>query len=77
MSRGLEKVFDKLFRKLVFQLEKKQNHVQRNLLSLMIKTIKNFLGPEKFKDSVLEKKNLVGITNGLAWTQVGGDILNI
>jgi ATP-dependent Lon protease len=41
------------------------------------KTIKNFLGPEKFKDSVLEKKNLVGITNGLAWTQVGGDILNI
>ena len=41
------------------------------------KTIVNFLGPEKFKESVLEKKNLVGITNGLAWTQVGGDILNI
>ena len=34
--RGLEKVFDKLFRKLVFQLEK-INQGQKNHLFLMIK----------------------------------------
>ena len=74
--RGLEKVFDKLFRKLVFQLEKTKSRSKKPFI-FDDKTLKKFLGPEKFKDSVLEKKNLVGITNGLAWTQVGGDILNI
>jgi ATP-dependent Lon protease len=74
--RGLEKVFDKLFRKLVFQLEKTKSRSKKPFV-FDEKTLKKFLGPEKFKDSVLEKKNLVGITNGLAWTQVGGDILNI
>ena len=74
--RGLEKVFDKLFRKLVFQLEKIKSRSKKPFI-FDEKTIKKFLGPEKFKDSILEKKNLVGITNGLAWTQVGGDILNI
>ena len=74
--RGLEKVFDKLFRKLVFQLEKTKSRSKKPFV-FDDKSLKKFLGPEKFKDSVLEKKNLVGITNGLAWTQVGGDILNI
>ena len=74
--RGLEKVFDKLFRKLVFQLEKTKSRSKKPFV-FDDKTLKKFSGPEKFKDSVLEKKNLVGITNGLAWTQVGGDILNI
>jgi ATP-dependent Lon protease len=74
--RGLEKTFDKLFRKLVFQLEKNKSRSKKPFI-FDDKSIKKFLGPEKFKDSVLEKKNLVGITNGLAWTQVGGDILNI
>ncbi len=74
--RGLEKVFDKLFRKLVFQLEKNNSRSKKPFV-FDDKAIKIFLGPEKYKDSVLEKKNLVGITNGLAWTQVGGDILNI
>ena len=74
--RGLEKVFDKLFRKLVYQLEKTKSRSKKPYI-FDDKSLKKFLGPEKFKDSVLEKKNLVGITNGLAWTQVGGDILNI
>jgi len=74
--RGLEKVFDKLFRKLVFQLEKTKSRSKKPFI-FDDKSLKKFLGPEKFKDSILEKKNLVGITNGLAWTQVGGDILNI
>ncbi len=74
--RGLEKVFDKLFRKLVFQLEKTKSKSKKPFI-FDDKNIQKFLGPEKFKDSALEKKNLVGITNGLAWTQVGGDILNI
>lgn len=35
------------------------------------------LGPEKFSDTIAEKKDEVGMSTGLAWTQVGGDILFI
>ncbi len=33
------------------------------------------LGPQKFRDLELEKKNEIGATTGLAWTEVGGSIL--
>ena len=36
-----------------------------------------FLGVKKFHFGVREEKNLVGVTTGLAWTEVGGDILFI
>ena len=45
------KVFDKLFRKLVFQLEKNKSRSKKPFV-FDDKAIKNFLGPEKFKDSV-------------------------
>ena len=40
-------------------------------------TLEKYLGVERFRSSEIEKKNLVGITNGLAWTEVGGEILSI
>ncbi|MFN7543907.1 MAG: endopeptidase La [Acidobacteriota bacterium] len=33
------------------------------------------LGPAKFRDTVWDKKNEIGSTTGLAWTEVGGSIL--
>jgi ATP-dependent Lon protease len=33
------------------------------------------LGPWKFRDLLAEKKNEVGAAVGLAWTEVGGQIL--
>lgn len=37
--------------------------------------IVEYLGPEKFRDAVWDKKNEIGSTTGLAWTEVGGTIL--
>src|SRR6202012_4861736 len=34
-----------------------------------------FLGVSKFRDSLVHEKNEVGLVNGLAWTEVGGSIL--
>ncbi len=34
-----------------------------------------YLGPAKFRDTVWDKKNEIGATTGLAWTEVGGSIL--
>ena len=39
--------------------------------------LSKFLGYSKFRSGEIEKKNLIGITNGLAWTEVGGEILSI
>ncbi len=38
-------------------------------------TVSEYLGPQKFRDTQAEKKNEVGATVGLAWTEVGGSIL--
>lgn len=39
--------------------------------------LKELLGPEKFRDENLDRKDTVGLVNGLAWTSVGGVLLPI
>ena len=39
--------------------------------------LNKYLGIKKFHFGVREEKNLIGVTTGLAWTEVGGDILFI
>ena len=41
------------------------------------KLLHELLGPPKFKDDVLPKKDLIGVVNGLAWTSVGGELLQV
>jgi len=71
--RNLEKEISKICRKAVKILEtsNKKSIVLNNEL------LTKFLGLNKFRSSEIEKKNLVGVTNGLAWTEVGGEILSI
>jgi ATP-dependent Lon protease len=38
--------------------------------------IKEFLGVEKFRDTLAHEKSEVGLVTGLAWTEVGGSILS-
>jgi ATP-dependent Lon protease len=42
---------------------------------IVAESLSELLGPAKFRDLELEKKNEVGTTTGLAWTEVGGSIL--
>jgi ATP-dependent Lon protease len=39
--------------------------------------LKEYLGVIKFRDTKTEEKSEVGLATGLAWTEVGGEILNI
>ncbi|GAB4218982.1 MAG: endopeptidase La [Candidatus Microgenomates bacterium] len=39
--------------------------------------LQKFLGPYKYSSQMIEEKDTIGISTGLAWTQAGGDILFI
>ena len=71
--RNLEKEISKVCRKTVKKLET----TRMKKIFLNDKSLQDLLGIAKFRSSEIEKKNLVGVTNGLAWTEVGGEILSV
>ena len=72
--RGLERVIASLFRKVAKKIV--TSKIKKVDLNDTI-TIKKFLGPEKFSPTLKGKKDEIGVSTGLAWTAVGGDILFI
>ncbi|MFA6184996.1 MAG: endopeptidase La [Candidatus Shapirobacteria bacterium] len=72
--RGLERTFASLFRKAAKKII--VNHTNKVDLNDPI-IIKKFLGPAKFTSTLKGKKDEVGLSTGLAWTSVGGEILFI
>lgn len=71
--RNLERKIATVFRK-VAKLVAEGNHAK---IILEAKNIQKFLGPIKYSASMMEKKDEIGMTTGLAWTEAGGDILFI
>ena len=49
----------------------------REILEDQKKTVENYLGKARYSYLMANKKDEVGIARGLAWTQVGGDTLQI
>ncbi|MCX7796701.1 MAG: endopeptidase La [bacterium] len=71
--RNLERELAKIFRKaVVFFLEGK-----RGIFKVEEDNLAEFLGPPKFLNESIEKKPEIGLANGLAWTEVGGEVLPI
>jgi ATP-dependent Lon protease len=70
--RNLRRVFSKLFRKVAKQLLSDES-VKK--VSITTKNLKSFLDNPIFEIDPADKKNSIGIANGLAWTSVGGDVL--
>ena len=46
-------------------------------LTVTDKNLESMLGVAPYKDDVVSKKDEVGIVNGLAWTSVGGEMLEV
>ncbi len=73
--RQLERLLTKLMRKTIQELLK-DKAVKRITISETV--LKEWLGNPKFrKTSLNEKKKRIGIATGLAWTEFGGDVLEI
>jgi ATP-dependent Lon protease len=79
--RNLEREIGNVSRKVARKVVNAQNGGKRTDAKKLEKgilnseTVSEFLGPYKFRDLQADKKNEVGATVGLAWTEVGGTIL--
>ncbi|WP_203300468.1 endopeptidase La [Marinobacter sediminum] len=72
--RGLEREIAKICRKVV------REHVEANdkaSVTLEPDMLEDYSGVKKFKYGLAEEKNQIGQVTGLAWTQVGGELLTI
>ncbi|MDR0249820.1 MAG: endopeptidase La [Burkholderiales bacterium] len=74
--RGLEREISKICRKVVktLQLEKKKN---QEAIVVESESLDKYLGVRRYTYGIAEKKNQIGQVTGLAWTEVGGDLLTI
>jgi ATP-dependent Lon protease len=72
--RSLEREISQICRKAVKMLLLKK---QDKKVTVTPKNIDKFLGVRRFDFGVAEKENQVGQVVGLAWTEVGGDLLTI
>src|SRR5213080_3695675 len=72
--RSLEREISKICRKVVKLLVTKDKE-KRVLVTP--KNLDKFLGVRRFTYGIAEKKNQVGQVTGLAWTEVGGELLTI
>ena len=72
--RDLDRQISKICRKIVkeFTIKKRKSRAIINA-----KNLDKFLGMKKFRFGLAEKENQIGQVTGLAWTSVGGDLLNI
>ena len=70
LERELSKICRKVVKKLLLNKKIKNIKIDKN-------NLKDFLGIKRFKHGEAEKENVIGLVNGLAWTEVGGELLSV
>lgn len=71
--RNLEREIGSLCRKVARKIVAKKAQSYR----ITPASLENYLGKHRFRYDVVENESEVGVTTGMAWTQVGGDTLFI
>ena len=79
--RNLERDISKICRKVVKSLLLKESEGKarrgKGPVEVNSKNLDKYLGVRRFTYGIAERKNQVGQVTGLAWTEVGGDLLTI
>ena len=76
--RNLEREIGNVCRKVARMVVNAQSAKKKEAVEKAVITaakVNDLLGPQKFREQQADKKNEVGATVGLAWTEVGGSIL--
>jgi len=70
--RNLRRIIAKIMRKAAIKILSGEKQVK-----VTVKNLKEFLDKPPFGIETVEKKDKIGVVNGLAWTPVGGDVLKV
>ncbi len=73
--RNLEREVANVLRKVVRKLVAEKKHDDRPLLTIDPKHVHELLGVPRFRTQLAAESNEVGLATGLAWTEVGGEVL--
>lgn len=73
--RNLEREMANVCRKVARSIAELKEGQERKKSHISAKNIHNYLGVQKFRYGLAEENDEIGITTGLAWTEVGGEIL--
>jgi ATP-dependent Lon protease len=71
--RNLERELQKLARKAVTEILKTESKT----VNVDMANVEKYLGVPKFRHGEAEKEDQIGVVTGLAWTEVGGELLTI
>jgi ATP-dependent Lon protease len=75
--RSLEREVSKICRKVVRMLVKRDGEKAQTKITVNSRNLDKFLGVRRYSFGLAEKNNQVGQVTGLAWTEVGGELLTI
>jgi ATP-dependent Lon protease len=74
--RNLEREISKICRKVTKELLLNKDKAEKTI-SVTPKSLEKYLGVQRFRYGTAEQSNQVGQVTGLAWTEVGGELLTI
>src|SRR5690606_15148275 len=75
--RNLEREVSRICRKVVKEIALAGPQKKAKTISVTAKNLDKYLGVRRFDFGRAEEQNEIGLVTGLAWTEVGGDLLQI
>jgi len=70
--RNLEREISSICRKIAREVLKSK---ETDMFKVTAASVSKYLGPPRFRHGQIEEKDQIGLVTGLAWTQVGGELL--
>ena len=77
LEREISKICRKVVKSLVLKESEGKGRAAKGPIEVNAKNLAKSLGVRRYTFGIAEKKNQVGQVTGLAWTEVGGDLLTI
>ncbi|HKE39739.1 MAG TPA: endopeptidase La, partial [Casimicrobiaceae bacterium] len=77
LERDVSKICRKVVKALLLRKSEGKTRTAKGPVEVTSKNLDKYLGVRRFTFGLAEKKNQIGQVTGLAWTEVGGDLLTV